>query len=465
MPSTIKIPKSKALNFRKISFLYLIFFTMYFLSSTGEFIEQFVPMERTQIALNSVLEKQFQNIVPSFPKDQNLKQKAEKALKSLHELEIHIEQNLGKVKGEKLKSQQFLKRELNKNTDLYNQIAANLTDFIRCFTPDKQSAICKETGLDYEKFLRNETNIPQFFSELPNGAVGAVVQQLINSVLTNSLNFFKVETEFGKMVRIESASDSSFLQGYKENYFVGEQIEFDFFSKDSIAPEISINRVNFQPKAKGRHFIVSWLPTKAGTYLLSARLGSEFLNFPLKVTKPTLRFLEEDQELAAYLSEPLELTLDLQGMENIKGLRFESKGAKVVQRGEKLIVTPHFEGRFLLEMYADNLLLDTRSLDAIKGSNPKVGLRDIAGQNAPLGNAHCLESLSPYWQVLDFNLTICMPNGEKKNLKSQTRFLRSEVRKAELSAPKGSTLLFHNIRLLNVNGKSTIQGSPVFYIK
>jgi hypothetical protein len=62
-------------------------------------------------------------------------------------------------------------------------------------------------------------------------------------------------------------------------------------------------------------------------------------------------------------------------------------------------------------------------------------------------------------------MTLCYPNGQKVELKSNTRFLRNELRTLERTAPTGSTLLFHNIRLINKNGVSTIMGTPIFINK
>ena len=49
-----------------------------------------------------------------------------------------------------------------------------------------------------------------------------------------------------------------------------------------------------------------------------------------------------------------------------------------------------------------------------------------------------------------------------ETIKSNTRFLRNELRDIEANLPKGSTLIFDKIRLLNKDGISTIMGSPIF---
>jgi hypothetical protein len=157
--------------------------------------------------------------------------------------------------------------------------------------------------------------------------------------------------------------------------------------------------------------------------------------------------------------------LDLNGLEKIKDLRFISKGAKVQRNENILTITPEFEGRFELDMLSGDILLDKKSVFALKGNPPKVAPKDIAGREIQIKMAHCLESTNPNWQVLNFSMTLCYPNGQKVEMSSNTRFLRNELRTLERTAPAGSTLLFHHIRLINKNGISTIMGTPIFINK
>jgi hypothetical protein len=116
-------------------------------------------------------------------------------------------------------------------------------------------------------------------------------------------------------------------------------------------------------------------------------------------------------------------------------------------------------------MRSGNLLLDQRSLFALKPKAPIVSIRDIAGARSKLAQAHCLESESKYWQVIHFNLTLIEPDGSKKYFKSNSRYLRTELRSLENQMKPGSTLLFNQIQLVNINGTSTAFGSPIFIAK
>jgi hypothetical protein len=219
------------------------------------------------------------------------------------------------------------------------------------------------------------------------------------------------------------------------------------------------------PNYRGRHFQINWTPTVAGEFELEANVDNEYIRQKIKVIKPALRFLETEQEIAAYLSEPFTVTLDKTGFEYIKNLNFYSENAKIETAGNQLIITPLNEGRFTIEMRSGNLLLDQRSLFALKPKAPIVSIRDIAGARSKFAQAHCLESESKYWQVIHFNLTLIEPDGSKKYFKSNSRYLRTELRSLENQMKPGSTLLFNQIQLVNINGTSTAFGSPIFIAK
>jgi hypothetical protein len=463
MAKTVWISKSKALNFKKLSFLYLIFIVFFFFSSSGDYVKHFKPLSETQELLNLKLKAQLDNYKPILKDEQIIKQSTidlinviEDFISKYRKFDLN-----GGLKGEKIKEQKFSKQYLNTDSATFSLHVA-LCNFIRCFPKGYQGNLAVDLGVLPEKIELNEPIKNQYLKEVPNGAVGSILSHLEMVALSQSLKYFKQEIEEGGMIRVSSSKDSTFLQGFKSVYYVGEKIDFHFFSRDSVAPNISINQVSMTPSHRDRHYKMSWTPTIEGTYELEANIGDEYIRHSLKVIKPSLRFLESEQEIAAFLSEPLFLTVDMNGLENIRGIRFSSNGAKIETNKNQLKIIPLFEGRFTIEMYIGNNLLDTRSLFAIKGKPPIILLKDIAGKSADLGKAHCLESSSPFWQVINFNVTIISPDGTSKELKSQTRFIRNEIRTFENNAEPGSTILFNQIRLLNANGVSTMMGAPIF---
>ncbi len=466
MARTITISKSKALNFKRLAFLYLIFFIFFFQSSPGEFVVHFQPLSNTQRTLNAQLRERLDAVEPIEKQDFILKTKSIETLNFLDSLELHfLKFSEGKTdKNSWLKEQKYTKQYITRDK-IGNAINEKLAIFISTFPESYKPKLNIDLGITTEERIGAVKFPNRFLKEAPNGTIGAIIAHLKLVVLTQTLQYFKKEMLNAKLVNVSTASDSALLQGYKSNYYVGEEVVFDFFSRDSIEPIISINNERIKPIVNGRHFLVYWNPNLPGDYELKAAVDEEGITHLLSVVKPALRFLETEQEIAAYLSEPLYLTLDLNGLEKIKDLRFVSKGAKIQRNENVLTITPEFEGRFEIDMLSGEILLDKKSVYALKGNPPRVAPKDIAGRETQLKTAHCLESTNPNWQVLNFNMTLCYPNGRKVELASNTRFLRNELRTLERTAPAGSTLLFHHIRLINKNGVSTIMGTPIFINK
>jgi hypothetical protein len=466
MAGTIRIKKSKALNFKKLTFLYLVFIVFFFLSTSGEFLHHFSALQKTQAGFNDKLLVHFNAQKASVPDEVLLKNKAGLAISLLDSLIQSYDTFalVNKVKGEKLKEQKFAKNVLNQNA-VYTPLNQSLVDFIACFPVNYQKELIPQLGIDPAVFELNPKIKNTLFIELPNAAVPSVLNQLKTAILSEGLKYLKWELPQGGMVKVNSNKDSSLLQGFKSVYYVGEKITFDFFSRDSIAPTVSINNMSMTPNYKGRHFQINWTPTAAGEYNLEANVENEFITQKIKVIKPALRFLETEQEITAYLSEPFTVTLDKTGFQNLKNINFYSENASIERAGDQLIITPLFEGRFTIEMRSGNITLDQRYLFALKPKSPTVSIRDIAGARANLSQAHCLESESKYWQVINFNMVIIAPDGTKQTFKSNSRYLRTELRSLENQMKSGSTILFDQIRLVNINGTSTTFGSPIFIAK
>jgi hypothetical protein len=108
---------------------------------------------------------------------------------------------------------------------------------------------------------------------------------------------------------------------------------------------------------------------------------------------------------------------------------------------------------------------DLRTLVALRPPHLRVQLRDITGDTVNITNAHCLEAESPSWQVIQFQLIAYRPGEAPVTMKSNTRFFRNEMHRLYQSAPKGTTFVFRNIRLINMNGKTEGSGNPFFFVK
>jgi len=108
----------------------------------------------------------------------------------------------------------------------------------------------------------------------------------------------------------------------------------------------------------------------------------------------------------------------------------------------------------------DDFVLYAKESEAIE-----VGLLDIAGDPSSLNNASRLESLNTYWQVVSFRMTIIDASGNKKSLRSATRYLRNDLREAEQLAETGSVLVFDDIKLISKNRGITKIGRPIILKK
>lgn len=464
MARTIRISKSKALNFKKLSFLYLIFIVFFFFSTSADFIKHFSPLAKTQEELNKRLLEQLNEFKVKTQDEIDMRKKALDAIQVITGFEQSLDAFFTKhsIKGERLKEQKFSREFLSKDENA-KKLYLSLSHFILAFPNADQADLMADFGIKTDDLTKTDQVNNLFFKETPNGAIANILKHFETVVLTNTLKYLKEEIKDKEILKLTSSKDSSLLQGYKNTYYVGENIGFDFYSRDSVCPIVKINQVSLKPNPKmNKHFFVAWIPSKEGVYHLEAHIGEEFIRHTFTVIKPNLRFLENEQEIAAYIGEPLNLTLDLNGLQNIKDLNFHSNGAKIETNKDQLIITPLVEGRFTIEMRSENTNLDARSLFARKGKSPEVILKDVAGSRTQIKKAHCLESLSPYWQVLDFNITLVEPNGNTRKLKSSTRFLRNELRTLEANAAEGSTLIFDQIRLLNTNGVTTTMGAPIY---
>jgi hypothetical protein len=460
----IRISKSKALNFKKLTFLYLIFIIFFFFSTSGDFIRHFNPLSNAQAELNKRYLEKLSCFKTNLQDEINMKKRALATYEIIHALNNNYAAFVKEtdLNGEKLKEKKFAKKYLFPDKECKN-LHVSLSEFVLGFPAVFRGSLSSDLGLDIKTLTMQDPIRNNFFFEAPDGSIGSILCHLETVVLSQTLAYLGQEQEERKgTFKVIASSDTSFLQGFKDVYYVGEDITFDFFSRDSIAPTVKINQVSMTPNYKGLHYKINWTPTKVGQYELEANIGDDYIRRSFRVIKPSLRFLENEQEIAAFLGEPLSLTIDLNGLENIRNLNFTSIGAQIINKNGELLITPNVEGRFTIEMRLNGEMLDSKSMFARKGQAPEVVLKDVAGQKTDFAKAHCLESLSTNWQVINFSMTLIRPDGTTSKTKSKTRFLRNELRSIATTATAGSTLIFEDIRLLNLNGTSTTMGAPIF---
>ena len=241
---------------------------------------------------------------------------------------------------------------------------------------------------------------------------------------------------------------------------------FDFYTSKKIKPEVIINNVIYKVKQVSNfHYVLNWKAQQEGKYILSARVKDETASLIFDVVNSDMRFFEDENDIICFVDQETTLSPDFTSLENVPDLNFFSKSASVQLNNNVLKITPTNEGFFTLELRSGTTVLSRKQMFAQRIDLPKIVLKDMAGQISTFANVHCLESVNPNWQVVNFNFTVALPNGKMETIKSNTRFLRNELRDIETNLPLGSTLIFDKIRLLNKDGISTIMGSPIFISK
>jgi hypothetical protein len=302
-------------------------------------------------------------------------------------------------------------------------------------------------------------------NDFPNGAFPLLLGEMESRFLLEAMRYLKQELRTGALVNQISVRNLQLLQVLKASYYLGENIPFRFYSRDSIQPTVMVNGQPLQGLGQGIFFDYDFSPNASGEYTLQARCGDETITHTFAVVKPRLRFLESKQEIAAYVGIPLELTLDLSEYSRPADFRVESADAQIDQNGQTLRITAREEGRITLRLLYRGQTADLRTLVALRPPHLRVQLRDITGDTVNITNAHCLEAESPSWQVIQFQLIAYRPGESPVTMKSNTRFFRNEMHRLYQSAPKGTTFVFRNIRLINMNGKTEGSGNPFFFVK
>jgi hypothetical protein len=194
-------------------------------------------------------------------------------------------------------------------------------------------------------------------------------------------------------------------------------------------------------------------------------VGEDRVLTSFRVEAPAFRYIQEVSNLRSEVGGKFTITLDTNFVPKGDRVKFVSNAADINRVGMILYVTPQKEGKFEVLMQDNGKNIDKATFFASMPRSPKVSLMDVSGNPVNMQSANKLESENTFWQVIDFDMAVVSPDGRTQRLHSATRFLRNELREAESKAPKGSTLIFDNIRLAGQNGGATTKGSPIIMVK
>jgi len=310
-------------------------------------------------------------------------------------------------------------------------------------------------------------NIDFFFKEAPNGVMSTSFEHLRTVMLYQTLIALKGKDVELPKFEILTVEESDFIQRFKRNLILGEKLDVLVRPKKKGAlPTVKINggMVDCKP-TNGSDYRVVYQPAKAGNYSMEIMVGEDRVLTSFRVEAPAFRFIQEVSNLRAEVGEKFTITLDTNFVPKGDRVKFVSNAADIERSGMVLFITPQKEGKFEVLMQDNGSNIDKANFFASMPRAPKVSLMDISGNPVNMQAANKLESDNTFWQVIDFDMAVVTPDGKSQRLHSATRFLRNELREAESKAPKGSTLIFDNIRLAGQNGGATTKGSPIILVK
>ncbi len=460
--STVKIHRSRALSFKKLSFLYLVFIVFYFFSTSGDYIKQYESMNKTQVMLNGILQSQLEAIECKNLEDIALKNKTLDFIDQIEQVKKELQNEIGNsIKlDEKLKETKFSKKFVENGN--YENLKAAMVAYAESFPDQKKQGLMTIFGI--EEKVKNK-----FFTNIPNGFMGNVLNNYQTIALKNSIEYLNSKSIASKEPVKESTEkikNNPFLQSLKSTYYIGEEVLFSLYSNNGSSPKLQVNELNIDLKeSKLNTYTAKWLPSKPGIYsVIASNVGHDQIQ-QIEVKSLDLKFLESLQEVVCNMNEPFTLTPYLGKELKIKDLSYISKEAIIEIEGNHLKITPIVEGRFNLQVKLGKQIIENISLFAKINTAPIVQLKDKYNQLTELTNAFALASSNSLWQVASFNMVLIYPDGNKQTFRSNNRFLNGDMLTAQKNMPIGSGIVFEQIKLLFNDGVKTTNGRPIYIQK
>lgn len=468
MASTVKISKSKNLTFKKLSFLYLVFILFLFFSSAGQYVYQFPGLAVTQAELNNRLLTNLNAIKPLNKNELKLKIITIKACTVIDGFlaefnKYTIEKS---VKGEKLRENNYVEKYIRLGT-IGQKLDQTINDYLKAHKAVSNKDLNAQLFMPVDFNNKQYSNLEFYFKDSPNGVIPSIFEHFKTIFLYQTILSFTKETQTNKKIEILTLEQSDFIQSFKKNLILGEFIDISIQSNDSsLHPVIKINNnpMAVMPGKNGISRLI-YKPHKAGNYAVDITLGLKKVLTSFNVDGPSFRYIPKESNLKGEVGQSTTLQLYNFQMNMSQKLRFISNAAEISRKGNFITIIPQKEGKFEIMMTENGKILDKLSFFASAPNNPEVALMDISGEKVEFQNAHRLESVNTFWQVVNFDMILVQPTGTQNLYHCATRFLRNELRQAEAIAPAGSTIIFNNIKLIGRDGATTAMGSPVVVLK
>jgi hypothetical protein len=370
------------------------------------------------------------------------------------------------VSGDRLRENNFAEKKIRKGA-IGPKVVSIIDQYVAKYKTVGNKDLTNDliTPADFEGTKIN--NLDFFFKEAPNGVMSTAFEHLRTVFLYQSLIVLKGKDLELPKFEILTVEESDFIQRFKRNLILGEKLDVLVRPKKKGAlPTVKINGglVDCKP-TNGSDYRVMYQPSKAGNYSMEIMVGEDRVLTSFRVEAPAFRYIQEVSNLRSEVGGKFTITLDTNFVPKGDRVKFVSNAADINRVGMILYVTPQKEGKFEVLMQDNGSNIDKATFFASMPRSPKVSLMDVSGNPVNMQSANKLESENTFWQVIDFDMAVVSPDGRTQRLHSATRFLRNELREAESKAPKGSTLIFDNIRLAGQNGGATTKGSPIIMVK
>lgn len=465
---TVKITKAKNVSFMRLSLFYLIFIVQIFFTSPGMYVLQYPDVVRSQTMVNERLKSELAVYTPLNDKQEVLKNTTIECLAELEQIKkayYEYKKRTG-VSGDRLREAKFAETEI-RNGKYGVKIKNTIDKFLTAYNPLANNNLTEDlVSLRDNKNIEFEA-IYYYFRKTPNGVVPTILEHFKTVFLYNSILALKdKESELPKF-QILSLDETDFIQKFKENLILGEPLDLLIRPKElGKKPMIKINgREIGLDSVNPTDFKLYYMPPRIGQYSLEVSTEEKRLMASFTVVPPSFRFVNNATSVSGHVGEKMYVTLDSSYVPRSNNIMFTCASADVVKDGWTLTITPKKEGLFEVFMKRGEEIIDKSTFVATLEPEQAVSLMDVGGNPVELGSANKLEAKNPFWQVVDFNMSVIYPNGELKKVHSSTRFLRNTLRELEAEAPIGSILIFDNIRLVGQSEGYVSKGSPLIKVK
>jgi len=432
------------------------------------YVTQYTSVANTQASLNDRLLQDLKAFNSLDPKELDLKNTTLDLVKQLDDLNNEYKKFAVEtsVSGDRLRENNFAEKKIRKGA-IGPKVVSIIDQYVAKYKTVGNKDLTNDliTPADFEGTKIN--NLDFFFKEAPNGVMSTAFEHLRTVFLYQSLIVLKGKDLELPKFEILTVEESDFIQRFKRNLILGEKLDVLVRPKKKGAlPTVKINGslVDCKP-TNGSDYRVMYQPSKAGNYSMEIMVGEDRVLTSFRVEAPAFRYIQEVSNLRSEVGGKFTITLDTNFVPKGDRVKFVSNAADINRVGMILYVTPQKEGKFEVLMQDNGKNIDKATFFASMPRSPKVSLMDVSGNPVNMQSANKLESENTFWQVIDFDMAVVSPDGRTQRLHSATRFLRNELREAESKAPKGSTLIFDNIRLAGQNGGATTKGSPIIMVK